>query len=166
MDLFLDNCDCSFCHFRFRFVNIFSLSSLSSSFFSLFSSLLVLRFLAQVLLHSDRPREVNTCTSEFQQTVVFSTFESWRVETVIEFHVDDDFSILANADDSSTSIAEFGFIHAELISIRFLIQVNHIDLNIRHLIDGDDFNTACRFTRLKTGNWLQNKRIVNCSTSR
>ena len=149
--LFLSN---RFVFTRFLFgslsVSILSLSVLSS----LFRRLLVFLLLAQIFLDRDRPREVNTRSSKFQQTRVFAAFKGRGINAIIELHVDSDFSIFANSELADAYCTELLLIHTEFITIRFLMQIDHLYFDIRHFVNSNNFHTACRFTRFKVNYWF------------
>ena len=122
--------------------------------------LLLLRFtLDFIRFDCDAPKEVHTCLSKFETTLIGAAFIGWEC-TVIELEVDDNLSILTNGEFPSAFFCEGTFKHLESSVVLEFVVVLHFDLDVTHVSDGNFFNTRMNTSGLDVLKRGEDERIV------
>ena len=130
------------------------------SFLDAVDGLLLLRFsLDFIRFDGDAPKEIHTCLSKFETTLIGAAFIGWEC-TVIELEVDDDLSIFTNGELPSAFFCEGTFKHLESSVVLKFVVVLHFDLDVAHTGDGDFFNTRMNTSRLDVLKRGEDERIV------
>ena len=132
-------------------------------FLTLFNAIhgfLLLRFcLDFIRLNGHVPQEVDTGLSKLDTCLIGSAFVSWHL-AVIELEVQNNFSILTYCKNASSFHAECRFKHLETTVIVFIVEVNHVNLNVTHVGDRNDLHTGIHRTGLKRSKRCENERVI------
>ena len=122
--------------------------------------LLLLRLRLVLVGHDgDFPQEVDAGLAQLDAARVGAAFVGGEF-SVIELEVDDHFSVLTNSQDAGAFHAEGRLVHREATVVVLVVEVNHVDLDVAHVRDGDFFHRGFHRARLQRSNRSEDERIV------
>ena len=95
--------------------------------------------LALVGHDGDFPQEVHAGLAQLDATGVGAAFVGWEF-TVVELEVDDHLTVLAHGQLTGAFHAEGRLVHREATVVVLVVEVEHVDLDVAHVRDGDLFH--------------------------
>ena len=115
---------------------------------------------ALVFFDVNRPRQVDRCLSEFEQSFVGATWIGWII-AVIEDEAESETSFVIGVEIEAWLFAgSIDLVHAESLIVGRFSQVEQVDSNLwRHVDDADGFLGFDRTSCLQSLDRLEDKRI-------
>ena len=115
--------------------------------------------LALVRHDGDFPLEVDAGLAQLDAAGVGAAFEGGEL-SVVELEVDDDLSVLAHGQLTGTFHGESRLVHRKATVVVLVVEVNHVDLDVAHVGDGDLFHRGFHGSGLQRTDRSEDERVV------